>query len=262
MFDRFYLDDNLKVMRNFPDSSIDLVCTDPPFFSQNDYLEFDDRWSSLEEYISFIKQRCLEIYRLLKDTGCFYLHCDPIASHYLKVMLDDIFGYRQFLNEIIWSYRRWPSATRHFQRMHNTILFYAKSKNYIWNPLMEPIPLDRKKYKKHAKRDPKTGKINVFFDKTVPVFDSYMRDVWELSFLAGSAKERVGYPTQKPVILYERMIEASSLKNSIVLDPFCGSGTTCVAAAQLGRRYIGIDQNKKAIELAKNRLKNIQQTLL
>ena len=251
MRNQLYQGDNLTILRALPDASVDLICTDPPFNTGKDWGAFSDKWEGgLKGYLKFMEVRLIECRRVLKDTGSLYLHCDPTASHYLKVMLDGVFGIGNFRNEIVWDYKRFPNPGQNFQKSHNIILRYAKSGNYTWNQLFEPN--GRAFRLKHVRN--KSGQLKQV--KTdIPSQGSYMRDVWFISSLNGQAKERLGYPTQKPVALYERMIKASSNQSDIVLDPFAGSGTTLDAAHTLGRAWIGVDVGDEAISVIQGRLR-------
>ena len=264
---QLYTGENLAVMQGLDSNIADLIYLDPPFNSNRDYGEFDDRWNpatfdtniesedildlldsinklhsfSMMAYCAFMYERLLEMKRILKDSGSIYLHCDPTASHYLKVLMDSVFGKSMFQNEIIWSYRSGGATKRRFSKKHDTILFYA-GKNYQFNPLKE------KAYEisKSAKAGRKVmGKYHIDYyqdDKGVYNFVN-MRDVWEIPFMSTTAKERTGYPTQKPVALLERIIKASSNFGDIVFDPFCGCGVTLICAEKFGRNWIGIDKN-------------------
>ena len=213
----------------------------------------------MQSYLIMMAVRLLEMHRLLKDTGSLYLHCDPTASHYLKLLLDAVFGPQQFRNEIIWSYRRWPSKQQNFQRMHDVLFRYARGDVAIWNQLYEPIsPSFQKRFK---------GKANVLdrgATKKRPAAHRTpglpMRDVWDISILAGASKERLGYPTQKPLKLLERIVLASSNPGDIVLDPFAGCATACVAAEHHERQWIGIDLSPLAAELVERRLRDRART--
>ncbi len=203
-------------------------------------------------YLAYMAIRLIECRRILKDTGSIYLHCDPTMSHYLKLALDCIFGEKNFRNEIIWSYERWTGATKNFQRMHDIVLFYTKTQSNLFNIITEPYS---EKSKHKGKRLSTTDKGKVIEQKYVnKEREKAMRDVWSLSILNSQSPERTGYPTQKPLALLERIINASSNEGDIVLDPFCGCATTCVAAEKLKRKWIGIDVSHKAYELVKERL--------
>ena len=211
----------------------------------------------MKSYLIMMAVRIIEMQRLLKETGSVYLHCDPTASHYLKMLMDSIFGQGNFRNEIIWSYRRWPSKSRHFQTMHDVVVFYAMGKHNTFNVSYEP-PSESylKRFKgKTQILDPVTKTRKLIVDE--PTKGLPMRDVWDISILAGSSKERLGYPTQKPLTLLERIIEASSNKGDIVLDPFAGCATACVAAERLDRQWAGIDISDKAVDLVQLRVRQI-----
>ncbi|MGR3912964.1 MAG: site-specific DNA-methyltransferase, partial [Gammaproteobacteria bacterium] len=208
--------------------------------------------SGMLSYLSYMAERLAELRRLLKASGCVYLHCDPTASHYLKILMDVIFGAKNFRNEVVWSYRRWPAKQKNFQKMHDTILRYANGAvNLVWNQPYEPLAestLQADGGKKilnvfdetgKRKRGVKTGEMSP---------GAAMRDVWNIGIISPTAKERLDYPTQKPIALLERIIAASSNAGGIVLDPFCGCGTTIDAAHRLRRNWIGIDISSYAIE--------------
>ena len=182
--------------------------------------------------------RLLEIHRVLRDTGSVYPHCDPTMSHYLKLLLDCVFGEKQFRNEIVWGYK-WGghNTKRMFARKHDIILFYSRSDRYIFN------------YEDCKEYDSKSGWKNN--DEGRLLKDWW----WDIPSINTQAKERTGYPTQKPLPLLGRIIKASSCEGDRVLDPFCGCATTCVAAEQLGRQWVGIDVSVKAYELVQQRLR-------
>jgi site-specific DNA-methyltransferase (adenine-specific) len=199
--------------------------------------------SSMLAYVAMMAPRLVEVRRVLKPSGSVYLHCDSSAGAYLKLLCDAIFGSDCFLNEIIWSYRRWPTKTRYFQRMHDVIYFYARQPGAArpFHVAYEPISDSyRKRFGGATQRlDPARPSHKLKSEQ--PSVGMPQRDVWELSILAGSSRERVGYPTQKPELLLERIIRASSREGDLVLDPFCGSGTALICAEKLHRRWIGID---------------------
>ena len=210
---------------------------------------------AMMSYIAFMAQRVFEMHRVLKPTGSIYLHCDQTAGHYLKIMMDFIFGSKNFCNDVVWSYRRWSGKSKKYQKMHDNILFYAKDASaHCWNWPMEAKAGGTPKHKRWNERDPKTGKLVTRSDKSVKVAETNMRDVWEIGRLQSNAKERVGYPTQKPLALLKRIIAASSNKGDLVFDPFCGCATTLIAAQDLGRRWIGIDIEEEAGNLVRDRL--------
>ncbi len=207
-------------------------------------------------YLAYMAIRLIECRRILKDIGSIYLHCDPTMSHYLKLILDCIFGEQNFRNEIIWHYRRWTGKAKRFQKLHDILFFYSKSNKYNFNQIYTG-------YTEGSKQRKEQGVLHRFKrgDKPLLVSDGTLdskgvseNDVWHIPFIAPSSKERTGYPTQKPLALLERIINASSNEGDIVLDPFCGCATTCVAAEKLKRKWIGIDVSHKAYELVKERL--------
>ena len=251
---QLYQGDNLTILRDMPDASVDLICTDPPFNTGKDWGAFSDKWEGgLKGYLKFMEPRLIECRRVLKDTGSLYLHCDPTASHYLKVMLDGVFGIKQFRNEIVWCYTNPSSANmRNFPRRHDAIFRYTASDDFIWNTQYIP---HKKSFK--TRKDWNGGQNNESFWK-YKKRGKPVEDFWTDIHSGGhiSPKERLGYPTQKPVALYERMISASSNQSDIVLDPFAGSGTTLDAAHTLGRAWIGIDVGDEAISVIQGRLRD------
>ena len=208
-------------------------------------------------FICWLGVRLLEMHRILKPTGSLYLHIDHTAHAYAKALLDAVFGKQQFRNEIVWSYRRWPAKQQDFQRMHDAILRYSKGSNPTWNQLYEPLSeatLKRFGTKRQI-ADFSTGqRLPRQVEEPSPT--APMRDVWDISILAPVSKERTGYPTQKPLALYERIIQASSNPGDVVLDPFCGCATTPVAAERLGRQWVGMDIWDKAYKTVLDRLES------
>jgi DNA modification methylase len=258
------LGDNLEIMKRMPDESVDMIYLDPPFFSNRNYeviwgdegekRSFQDRWAGgIENYISWLYERVVEMHRILKKKGSIFLHCDWHADAYIRVdILDKIFGYGNFRNEIVWSYQRWTAGKSAFQRTHDSIFFYSKSKECKFNVLSENYS-DKSAHK--AKRFTKIEKGKLIQNYTEDTErEKSMRDVWEISYLNSQAKERIGYPTQKPKALITRFIKCASNEGDIVLDPFVGGGTTAVVADELQRQWIGIDQSPMAIRVSDMRL--------
>ena len=226
-------------------------------------------------YLTYMAIRLMEMHRILKDTGSLYFHCDPTMSHYIKLLMDIIFGEKNFRNEIVWDYKKISNAKgKRFNRRYDIIIFYAKSKNYIFNHQYTEISQRKKeliqqgfntknmngnKYiyiydeKKIKKKGIDLSKYNVV--KYVNIDEGTLQsNVFNIDNTNSQSKEYVGYPTQKPLALLERIIKASSNKGDIILDPFCGCATTCVAAEKLDRQWMGIDVSVKAYELVKTRL--------
>jgi site-specific DNA-methyltransferase (adenine-specific) len=211
-------------------------------------------------YLVMMCIRLIELNRVLKDTGSIYLHCDPVASHYLKIVMDTIFGKKNFKNEIIWHYRKWPSGNRQFQRNHDCILFYSKadSSERIFNQidLMERTESTLKRFK--------TSKIVSGYDEDGNRLPSQMQeeeskgvprdDVWDIGRVPPIKQL---FPTQKPDLLLSRIIRASSNEGDVILDPFCGCGTTIIEAHKHNRKWIGIDVTHLSINLIKWRLNNL-----
>jgi site-specific DNA-methyltransferase (adenine-specific) len=265
--------DCLLELKKIEDKSVDLIYLDPPFFTQKKHslitrnnlkeYSFEDTWESIEDYKNYIQTRLVECKRALKDTGSIFLHCDRTASHYLRIALDEIFNPINFQSEVIWSYKRWSNSKNGLLNSHQIIYFYSKTGNFKFNKVFEsysPTTNIDQIFQKRIRDENGKTKYKKIENGDSELVQSKMgvplSDVWEIPYLNPKANERVGYPTQKPIILLERIIELVTDKGDVVLDPFCGSGTTLVAAAILGRKYIGIDLSKDAIELTKKRLAN------
>ena len=270
--------DCLDILKDIATESVDMIYLDPPFFTQrihsqktrNNDMEysFRDCWDSIDQYVQYIKERLYECHRVLKDSGSIFLHCDKSASHHLRIILDDVFSSGNFKNEIIWSYKRWTNMKSALQSQHQTILFYGKTRKGKFNTLytdysastnVDQILQERKRDTngKTAYKTNKQGEV-VWGKEKMGVA---LGDVWEIPYLNPKANERVGYPTQKPVLLLERIIEISTDENDIVLDPFCGSGTTLVAAKLIGRRFIGMDISNEACNIAQERIESPIKTI-
>lgn len=314
-----YLADNLEIMRTLPSKSIDLICTDPPFNSNENYnvpvgaesqkQAFIDTWSydsiteelreyiiqeskenhiykavsnlltgfdailqgqvignkgAMRSYLTFMAPRIIEMHRLLKDTGTIYFHCDPSASHYLKVLMDAIFDQnnrsdnKNFMSEIIWGYHGNSGSRKKWPRKHDVLLVYTKSNQFTYHPTF--IPYTEKDLKRYKETDSDGKRFFWNKNRTAGRYKTYMKegklvgDVWKDILPIQGGKESLNYSTQKPIELYERIIAASSNEDDIVFDPFMGSGTTIDAAQKLNRKWIGIDITIFALEKVKNRL--------
>jgi site-specific DNA-methyltransferase (adenine-specific) len=216
--------------------------------------------SDLMAYLAMMAPRLIELRRVLKSSGSLYLHCDPTASHYLKVLLDAMFGPGCFRNEIIWRYRRWPAPARRFQRMHDVLLFYtATSGNeHTFNTLYGYEKLAESTLKTFGTKKQKADFSSGHRKPSVENAETQgppLSDVWDVSIIAPIGKERTGYPTQKPEALLERVILASSKEGDVVLDPFCGCGTAIAVAERTRRRWIGIDITHLAINIIRDRMR-------
>ncbi len=258
-----YCGDCKEVLTKFPDACMDLVYADPPFFSNQTYevsredeygtRGFEDRWSGgIQTYLSWMVERIKQIYRVLKDSGLFYLHCGIHASHYLKVESDKIFGYDNFRNEIIWCYSGGGIPKKDFPNKHDIIFRYSKTKDYIYNP----------EYKPYTTGTVKRGRTQVkgkYFEEGLRTEGTPITDWWtDIKCIhSPTDKERLGYPTQKSEALLERIINTSSISNDIVLDPFSGSGTTIAVAHRLGRRWVGIEISPVACKLMNDRMRKL-----
>ncbi|MBC6406691.1 MAG: HNH endonuclease [Rhodobacteraceae bacterium] len=274
--------DNLTIMRGMNSACVDLIYLDPPFNSNRNYAApigskaagaaFKDAWTlddvdvhehgelaennpaahaviaaarlshgkSMMAYLIFMAVRLLEMHRILKPTGSLYLHCDRAASHYLKLLLDATFGPKNVNNEIIWSYKSGGGSRRHFGNKHDTLFWYRKGRDWTFNADSVRVPYDAVIAQKRSHLFHKDGKV--------------MGDVWDIPRPPNHAKERTGYPTQKPLALLDMIIKASSHPGDMVFDPFCGCATTLVAADRLQRHWAGVDLSPRAVELVNTRI--------
>jgi site-specific DNA-methyltransferase (adenine-specific) len=250
----------LNFLQSLDDSSIDLIYTDPPFGTGDmqtmsrkkagtviSKIEYSDKFSN---YMEFLEPHLWEMHRVLKDTGTMYLHLDWRWVHYAKVVCDEIFGYDNFLNEIIWSYNFGGRGKDRFPQKHDTILVYAKElgkHTFNWDdidriPYAAPALQYAGRTKEEAEKRIAEGQVPT--------------DVWSMSIVGTASKERIGYPNQKPLKLIKRIIAASSNPNDIVIDPFVGSGSTAGAAIEMDRRFIVNDASQHAIDTMKKRFAN------
>jgi site-specific DNA-methyltransferase (adenine-specific) len=267
MMEGVFLADNIEILRRLPDRCIDLVYIDPPFgtsrvrrldsiktgsgsrarkgFGGRNYPfevvsshRYDDTMAG-EDYLGFLYDRLAEVHRVLRPTGSLYLHLDFHAAHIGRLLLDELFGPERFLNEVIWAYDYGGRPRDRWPKKHDNILWYSKSDTWTFN--VEDI--DRIPYMAPGLVGPERaarGKLPT--------------DTWWLTIVPTNGAERTGYPTQKPLKLLERIIRASSNPGDLVADFFCGSGTTGVAAKALGRRYLLVDHNPEAVQIANERL--------
>jgi site-specific DNA-methyltransferase (adenine-specific) len=316
----------LEQLRKLPDACVDLIYIDPPFNSNRNYevfwgetkekRAFEDRHASTQAYLDYMRPRCVELARVLKKTGSFYYHCDWHASHYVKVMLDQIFGENDFQSEIIW--QRTSShgnVGRSFGNTTDSIFFYTGSAEYTWNQVYVPysdkhietkftgVDPDGRRYTTSDLRNPgirpnlhypfkasngvtyqphpngwavsrevmeqydREGRL--YFPKSADgrlrlkryldeTHGERIQNLWhDIPPINSQAAERLGYPTQKPLALLERIVQASSNENDIVLDAFCGCGTALVAAQKLKRQWIGIDISPTACRVMAKRLRDV-----
>ncbi len=316
-----YCGDNLEQLKKLPENSVDLIYIDPPFNSNRNYevfwgetkekRAFNDRHASTQAYIEFMRPRCIELHRVLKKTGSFYFHCDWHASHYVKIMLDQIFSENSFKNEIIWQRTNSHNDAGQYGRIHDTIFFYTKSEKYAWHTIS--VGYDEAQLKRYKKDE--NGRLYTGQDLTAsrPNSDSgkfewrgtmpsqsrgwgytleqlekwyteglillkkdgtprmdglkkyldempgkSLQSIWtDIPRIGNTSSERLGYPTQKPLALLDRIIKSSSNENDIVLDAFCGCGTALVSADNLNRQWIGIDVSPTACRVMAKRMRDV-----
>ena len=294
-----YHGDNLAFLRGMNTGSVHLIATDPPFNKGRDFhatpdslaagAKFQDRWSwesdvegewvdqliddwpkvmavingaressgdDMGAFLCFMGVRLLEMRRILRDDGSIYLHCDPTASHYLKQLMDAVFGKNNFKNEIVWHYTGGGRSKTYFSRKHDNILYYTRSNAWLFN--VDAIRVPYKETSGYAKGGivAKSGKKYMPHPDGTPV-----DDVWDMPIINPLASERSGYPTQKPLALYERIIAASSNEGNLVLDPFCGCATTPIAAERLGRQWVGMDIWDGALSVVQQRMEDNRRLL-
>jgi site-specific DNA-methyltransferase (adenine-specific) len=277
---RLYLGDNRATLASLVDElggRVALAYMDPPFLTNRAFaavertprsgplrarpkkFAFDDRWSGRGEYLEALGQRLVLVRELLAPHGSVVIHVDPKTSHYVKVLCDEIFGDDAFASEIVWRYRRWPSKTPNFQRVHDVLLRYRKDpkERPRWNQPYEPLAASTvatwgsNKQRAVFEQDGRRARSSTTEEPTLGV---PMGDVWEIGVLAPISRERTGYPSQKPEALLERLVGALSDPGDVVLDPYAGSGTTLAVAAKLGRTFVGCDASEVAFGIAQARL--------
>lgn len=275
--DTVRLGDCLVAMKSIQDKSIDMIYLDPPFFTQKKHkltsrdrsqeYSFNDIWACHREYAESMHRRLAEARRILKDTGTIFIHCDRSANHILRLVAEEVFGEENFVSEIIWSYKRWSNSANNLTPNHQNILLFAKTEKYkfkkIYTPYSETTNIDQILQKRARDDSNKSVYARTEDGETISSEEKKgvpLGDVWEIPFLNPKAKERTGYPTQKPIILLERIIEISTDPGDVVLDPFCGSGTTLVASKMMGRHFIGIDISAEAVQLSNERLQDLVKT--
>ncbi|HYO97242.1 MAG TPA: site-specific DNA-methyltransferase [Polyangiaceae bacterium] len=278
---RLIAGDNLHALAALAKSGVraTLAYLDPPFFTgrEHSHVErsrgkdglvrrllpaFDDRWESFEAYLLALRDRIVLVRELLTDDGCLVLHVDPKTSHYAKVLCDEVFGPRAFASEIVWRYRRWPAKTKNFQRVHDVLLRYLKNPDHTprFRQLYEPLAASTEKTwgtgRQRAVVDA-SGRRTRSTATAEATPGTPLGDVWDISIIAPVARQRTGYPTQKPEALLERLVQSCSQEGDLVLDPYTGSGTTLAVCARLGRRSIGIDASPQALAITRARLASL-----
>ena len=236
-----------EILKIAPANVVEMMQSFKSFIGKNDVMA----------YLTMMCIRLIELKRVLKKTGSIYLHCDPTASHYLKILMDVIFDKKNFRNEIVWCYRGAGYPKKDFGKRHDIILRYSMTTNYIFNldDVREEYAEATKERFKHYIGNVRGGKD--FGTQSLHPLGKQPDDWWQIQPIAPSARDRLGYPTQKPEPLLEKIIKASSNEGDIVLDPFGGCGTTIAVAQRLNRRWIGIDITHLAINLIKWRMKHM-----
>jgi len=276
---RLFWGDNLHVMRQLPSESIDLIYIDPPFFSgkqynvifgdQNELRSFSDIWEGgMPGYLIWLNARLYEMKRLLKKTGSIYVHCDWHASHYIKGEMDKIFGHENFVNEIAWCYSHGGKSGNRFGRKHDCILWYCRTGQYVFNggdvrvemrsgkqSFGGRLETDKEGRKYRLVYGTKNAKGETRYYKYYLDEGKIPEDFWtDINSLQSGVSERIGYPTQKPEALVERIVRATSNEGGVVADFFCGGGTAAAVAQRLGRFWIACDQSRVAVAITADRL--------
>jgi len=266
----------LRALRAERAGTVTLAYLDPPFFTGKTHVRvtrtrdgrgkiqrctapaFDDRWESLPAYLQALRDRVAVARDLLAEHGCLVLHVDPKTSHYAKLICDEVFGPRCFASEIIWRYRRWPSKTKNFQRVHDVLLRFVKNPDVeprfcqMYEPLAASTLATWGTQRQRAVVGP--SGVRTHSSRTADESPGVpLGDVWEIGIIGPVSRERTGYPTQKPEALLERLITSCSGPGDLVLDPYAGSGTTLVVGARLERRVLGVDSSDEALDVIRQR---------
>ena len=269
--------DCLTALQAMPSATANLIYLDPPFNTNTRRTTQDasyaDSFGSPQAYIAYMRPRVQQMRRTLMPNGSLFFHCDWRTSHHVRVMLDEVFEmtsderrapngknsslvtrHSSFVNEIVWHYGLGASRTRRqLLTKHDVIFWYANGPAYTFNLIrQEPTEAMRNKYRHVDEQG--NHYMNSYGKKYILKGGKPLDDVWDIPAIAPTSGERAGYPTQKPLALLHRIVQLASNAGDVVLDPFCGSGTTLVAAQQLGRQWVGIDANSQAIEIARQRL--------
>jgi DNA modification methylase len=275
---KLILGDNLEVLKTMESDSIDLIYLDPPFFSNRNYeviwgdegevRSFQDRWAGgIDHYIGWLKERVEQMYRVLKPAGSIFLHCDWHADAYIRVdILDKIFGQHKLINQIAWCYTSAANIKHRLPQKHDTVFWYAKGDSYTANIDDIRIPYNAKteaNYKEGLKGsgtfyDGKIKSDERILNEKGKVPEDWWADIAIAARYPKGSPNNIGYPTQKPMALLERIIKCASNEGDIILDPFMGGGTTVAVADKLNRNWIGIDQSVQAVKVTELRLQ--QQT--
>ena len=244
------LSDNLELMAEMQDNTVDLIYCDILYGTGRKFKDYQDLKPKRDVIEEHYKPRIKEMHRILKDTGSIYLQMDSKINHWIRCVLDDVFGYNRFVNEIIWNYKTGGASKKYFPRKHDNIFLYSKSKNYTFNKLTD------KNYIKH-----KYGFSNLETgeDENGFYYLTTMQDVWNVPIIRTvkdkEDKEKLGYDTQKPKALIERIIKASSNEGDLVADFYAGSFTTAEVCKDLNRNFIGCDISEKAVAIGLERTK-------
>jgi DNA modification methylase len=242
--------DNLELLLSQPDESVDLIYCDILYGTGRNFGDYQDLKPIRSEIENHYLPRLIEMKRVLKQNGSIYLQMDTRINHWMRILMDDVFGYDKFRNEIIWCYTMPCKLSKYYPKKHDVILFYSKSNTYTFNNQFIP-------YAKSNKNNGKTSVVG-YSENVATKLDERgkaVEDFWiDLSMLNSMSSERIGYQTQKPKALIERVIKASSNEGDTVADYYLGSGTTAVVCKELNRNFIGCDINPKAIEITNARL--------
>lgn len=250
---KVYNTDNLELLRKMKSESVDLIYCDILYNTGKKFKDYNDNLGTPQQAVEWYRPRLIEMKRVLKNNGNILLQMDYRLVHYLKVEMDNIFGINNFINEIIWYYKS-PSgtSTKKLANKHDNILVYSNGKGFKIN-----IDELREEYSEGTKKQAKNKNVSFGRETVLNPKGKTPTDVWEIPTLNSMAKERVGYDTQKPKQLIERIIKGFSNEGDIIADFFCGSGTSLVVAKELGRNYIGCDINPRAIEITNQRLEDV-----
>jgi site-specific DNA-methyltransferase (adenine-specific) len=260
MTEKLHIGDNLEYMRTLQSNSIDLIYSDILYGTGRNFGDYQDIKANRKDVEAFYIPRIIEFHRLLKTTGSIYLQMDTRINHWMRCIMDDVFSYDNFLNEIVWTYKGRINTKFKFDNKYDIIMSYTKTNKYTYHSILKPYSDKAKKEYRHEDENGKYAKVTKRNKDGMKLYKAYIKegvpvsDVWaDIPAIFRSSKEKTGYQTQKPKVLIERIIKASSNEGDLVADFYAGSFTTAEVCKDLKRNFIGCDINPNCLKKAKER---------